>query len=220
MNTKLKAIGLAVAAFALGAVFTAPGSATTGGHFTSGDSHTSWIGTVHTPNVFTWAGGQKVVCSKVTYLGTTTAMTTESLKLTPNYELCELWWSGENEGPVKVANNECFFQLTIGKKAGAHNTAHLNCPAGKQMEIQIPIQIMKIPPQTIQGVAFTATTESGVGALTVAFTTNLTTHCETGLACAWATSTDWFGSFHGSLTLRGLGTGNEPVGIQATGSED
>ena len=218
MTAKLKALGLAITAFAMGAVFAAAGAATTGGHFTTGAAHTTWTGTVHTPNVFTWVGGQKVVCSKATYQGTTTTVTTESLKLTPTYENCEFWANGENLGSVKVANNECGFQLTIGKKSQVHHTVHLLCPLGKQMEILLPNQGMKIPPQTFTGAVFTATTESGVSALTVDLTGSMTTHCETGLICAFS-STDWSGSFHGSLTVRGLGTGGEPVGIQATGAE-
>lgn len=218
MNATHKALGLAIAAFALGGVFTAPGAATTGGHFTTGAAHTTWRGTVHTKNVFTFFE-QEVACSKAQFEGTTGVTTTESVTLVPDYDECEFGLHGEYQGAVSVTENGCYFVFTIGKKALADNTAHLACPAGKQMEFHLVNQGMAIPPQTFEGVSFTATTEFGVSALTVGFTASgLTVHCEKGINCAFSV-TKWIGGLDGSLTLRGLGTAGEPVGIQATGTE-
>src|SRR6187549_143162 len=218
MKTRLKATGLLLTAFALAVAFSAPSTATTGGHFTTGTAHTTWRGTVHTMNVFTFFG-QEVGCSKAKYEGTTSATTTESVTLVPDYEHCEFGLDGEYEGVVGVTENGCYFVLTIGKKALADNTAHLVCPAGKQMEFHLVNQGMAIPPQTFQGVSFTATSESGVSVLTVAFTaTGMTTHCELGIHCAYF-GTQWPGGLDGSLTLRGFDTSEKAVGIQATGTE-
>jgi len=219
MITMPKALAAAAAALVVAFAFSGPSTATTGGHFTTGTAHTTWRGTVHTMNVFTFFG-QEVGCSEATYEGTTAFTTTESVSIVPNYEKCEFGLNGEYEGVVGVTTNECFFQLTIGKQAEADNTAHLVCPPGKQMEFHLINQRMAIPPQTFEGVAFTPTSEFGTNALTIDFTaTGMTVHCEAGIYCA-VSGTQWLGGLDGSLTMRGLDTAGEPVAIQATGSED
>jgi hypothetical protein len=218
IKRKATAVGLGLLAFALAGAVSGPAPATTGGHFTTGAEHVLWQDTAHVPFVFTVSGAE-VRCSKGRYEGTTVSTTAESVTLVPTYEQCEEWFVGEQRGVVAVTRNGCVFQLTIGQKALADNTAHLLCPIGQRMEFHLPNQTLALPPQTFTGVAFKAGTGFPASTLTIEFTaTGLTAHCEGGLFCAWG-GTESFGGLDGSLTVRGFDTFGEPVGIKATGSE-
>lgn len=222
MRAKLKAMALGGAAFVLAAAFAAPSTpATTGGHFTTSTPHVLWHGTPETTHRFTFSGGGwEFACFKAKYEATTAATTTEVLTAFPTYDGCRVGNNGSyQETEFQIKTNGCHYEFKIGKKAAADNTAQLVCPAGGKMVIELPNQVLYIVPQTFSGIAYTATTELGVNALTLDFTTGLlTAHCELGLACVFATQ--WPMYLEGQVRMRGTTTAGEPAGIQATGTED
>lgn len=217
MTSRSKALVLAGAAFALANAFAVPSTATTGGHFTSGTQHTEWQGIAEGSNAITflsWGAG----CKEAKYLATTTAQTTESLTVVPEYGNCrEMFQGEEGETAISPTENGCHFLFTIGSKAEADNTAHLTCPPGKAMEFHLINANLLVPPQTFSGVSYKATTESGTNALTVTFTASgLVAYCEAGIYCAVG-GTNWFAQLSGSMKMRGTNTEGTPVAIQATG---
>jgi hypothetical protein len=217
---KLKALGLVGAAFAVGVAFAAPSTpATTGGHFTTGAQHTTWLGVAEDVNVIAfphWGVG----CEEVEYVATTTFQTTESLTVTPRYVKCrERLGEEESKTEIAINTNECNFLFTIGKKAEADNTGHLVCPPGKRIEVFLVNATIMLPPQTFSGISYKATAELGVNTLTMTFTASgLVANCEGGIYCL-AGGTNWTAQLAGSLKMRGSGTDGLPVGIRATGSE-
>jgi hypothetical protein len=215
----LRASGLCLTVLILGtALVTAGAPATTGGHFTAGAAHTALQGAAEDANAITflsWGVG----CKEAKYLATTSAQTTESLTVTPEYENCQERFEGEEEHGIEVITNGCQFLFTIGKKAEADNTAHLTCPPGKMIEFHLINADLRLPPQTFSGISYKATTEFGANALTVTFTaTGLAAYCEAGIYCAFF-GTNWLAQMTGSMKMRGTTTEGTPVGITATGSE-
>jgi hypothetical protein len=218
MGFKLKLAVLACTTLVIAVGYSsALAPATTGGHFTTGAQHTQWKAVAHTPNVFTFASWT-MTCSTATYEATTATATSEALTLFPVYAGCQ-WETPEQViGVALIRVNGCHFQFTIGKKAQADNTGHLICPAGKSIEFEVPNARLHLPPQTFSGVSYKATTEFGVGALTIDFTASaMTGHCEAGFFCV--STTNWGAGLDGSLTMQGSDTIGNPVDIKATGTE-
>jgi hypothetical protein len=95
-----------------------------------------------TTHYFTTFAG-KVTCKTVHWSGTA-ASTTSELTMTPKFETCTAF--GFINTPIDV--NGCALLIT------ATGVTHVECPAGKEIEITTPGCTTKIGPQTISGNTF------------------------------------------------------------------
>lgn len=250
MNRKLKALGLGLLALlAIGAYSNLGASATQGGHFASAAAHTHLEGLESNDHEVRMGGFFNAVvgCPGTTYGGTMEGTKVTKITVTPFYEEC-LWFGMKN--PATIDMNGCTYLFTIGKFAGAHNTVHLECPPGKEINVTLFSSHQKhtegtpdnctifIPPQTPEnGVAYETTTELGKHALTLDITIQNITYTKDG-PCRFVFPTGKGPHGHstiggvtvnhetkglwieGTVTVRGMDEDLEPVNITATGSED
>lgn len=193
------------------------------GHFTSSVEHTSLQGAdVTTSKVEVTVKGEGWRCNEATYTGTTTSVTVTEITLTPTFHKCE-----HDIGSVHVAMNNCDYLLTIDKKASSDNPVHLVCPGGKGPEAAVTgpfgtCTITITPNQTpVGGVAYTTGVNGGKHDITLDVTlSNIHMELHGGVFLCGTGTTTHLGSMHGSVTMEGRDTSNNPVDIEATGSED
>lgn len=223
MSLKLKALGLGLLAMLVTSAFAVMNAtAETGGHFVAEQAHTILSGS-ETRNVhqvkLAIEGGTPLECTKVTYSGTTSSTTVESVTITPHYTEC-ITEGGGTPHNITVTMNGCNYTFTIGKNSLADNTVHVICPVGKVIEVHHPNCTITIPAQTpAGGIAYkTDTTAGGKHSITPEITvSNITAHYHGGI-CIFLGTTHT-GTMTGSATLSGTTTEGVPVGITATGSQ-
>jgi len=236
MSIKLKALGLGLLALlTMGAFAAANATAEGGGHFTS-DSPTgkTWItgteeqgGTTPDTTELAVQGLIGIHCKHASYVGTISANTVESVTISPTYKECTTVPSGTKNIVVDV--NGCTYTFTIAKKkANVHNTVDIVCPAGiKGIVITHPECEVTVPPQTLKGVAYIATTESGKESITVEATIGInatpkfTTQFHKGICTLLGTTHE--AAFTGSVKVTGFEDKGpeegQQVNITATGIE-
>ena len=96
-------------------------------------------------HVFTTSAGP-VTCKIATFSGTTSAKTSATQTLTPNYETCIPFGFGFG---VPIHENGCAFIFN------ANGTSEIECPTGKKIEITAPFCTTSIGPQHIpSGVSY------------------------------------------------------------------
>ena len=134
MNRKLKTLGLVLASvFAMSAI---GASAASAAEFHSEVHPQSVSGTQTTSHVFTTDAGT-VTCKKATFSGTTSASTSATQTLTPDYNECTAFGFTN----VPVHENGCAYIFN------ANGTSEVECPSGKKIEITAPFCTTSIGPQ-------------------------------------------------------------------------
>jgi len=216
MSLKFKALGLGfLAALAMSTVSVMSASATSTGHFTSDSPNgkTTFLGsdagshqTEFTLHGF--SGGFD--CDLFSYNGTDSGNTLTSITVTPDYTKC--FTTGESPDSSVVTLNGCSYTFT----PGGSGTVHVDCPAGKAIEIHHPNCVITMRPQTAQGITYTNVIDfNGKHFLTLdANTTQFNTEFHGGV-CIF-TGTNHTATLHGSTTIRGFrdeGAG-QPLGPQ------
>jgi hypothetical protein len=205
MNRKLKALGLALAAVMAMAAFASPASAA---EFHSEVAHTEIKGEQEEAlDVFTTNAGT-VKCNTATYTGTTSAVTTSEITVTPAYSNCTAF--GFVNTPIDT--NNCHYTFT--SNPGTPPVMHIVCPSA-------PITVtafncwVTVGSQTVNsGITYT---NSGVGSardITVDKTISgltYTQHSKSFPGCSIGTFTN--GTFTGSTTIKGTNTAGTQVGI-------
>jgi hypothetical protein len=210
MSLKLKVLGLGLlATLAMSAVTAMNASATSTGNFHSdaASGNTNIVGSEiptlahpspHRTELSSHGLEGRIVCEEATYNGTVTGPTTKHITIIPHYTTCKTQTQAHN---VTVHVNGCSFTFTPGHKG----TVHIDCPVGKSIEITHPNCTIKITPQTIDGVLYTAETDAVTGKKNItldANTVQLATKYEAGI-CVF-TGTNHTGTMHGAVTVRGF----------------
>ena len=218
MSTKLKILGLGLlAVLATGAFAVMNATAETGGHFTSEVHHTTIVGAeqVGTKHKLEFTvDGNAITCTNASYHGTISATTVESVTVAPNWDNC---YTTPESTEFGVDENGCTFTFTIGREgqAAKHHTAHLVCPAGKNIEITHPNCNITVPPQTVSGVVYKTVEEAGKHAITMEVTAGGVTSYYHEKVCVFL-GTNHTGEMHGSVTVWGEDTLGNRVSITAT----
>ena len=223
MNIKLKRLGLGLVGVAAVSVLVAANAwATASGHFAShGTTHHFIVkGTVINSGSHSWslqrtvggqASGSAIVCEDIHYFGTRSdwfVTIIPWIPIKPTYTSCSTGGEPSNITiDVPTACGENILELA----SGGSGTVHHNCT----ITVTHPNCEIKLPPQTLSGVTYTATTRNGSAAITA--DTNLqavTGHFENGICVFLGTKH----TFHmkGSLSLWGEDTGGNPVGLTHT----
>ncbi|HEX5418114.1 MAG TPA: hypothetical protein VFZ25_20860, partial [Chloroflexota bacterium] len=191
------------------------------GHFTSDAAASSTIirgteGGSHTTEL-TVPGLTGIVCEEAGYEGTVAGATAESVSVTPAYGKCKT--TKGTAGEVNVDLNGCQYQFTIEKKSSGDNPADLVCSgATKFITVTHPNCEIRIPAQTVSGLAYTTTVESSKHAITVDATVKgLETNFEAGACVLLGTKKE--SELSGSVTVKGRELAGEgegaPVDITA-----
>ncbi len=233
MIRNLKILGLALAAVcAIGAVassaalanvnywFVAPGSAWT---LLSGSQSGSFNDRFKVDGV---VGGVEGItkCETSSYAGATSATTTTTMTLAPEYKNCEL----EPFGQATVTMNGCEYVIhtdPLGGKTSSYDTVTtIECPTGKEITIEAKIGgILKctvhIEPQNLgTGIVLSNTSGSGFSA-TINFSNVKYTQTTgtSGVSRCSTTTTTSNGVYTGAATITGKDTVNNAVPIAAEG---
>lgn len=214
MSIKLKALGLGLlAAMAMSAVAVMNAGAETGGHFTSSASHTDLVGKENNENHslhFVRKGaaeGERIGCINDSYTGTISGTTVTEVEIKPSWSTCKTTGSSTH---FDVVENGCVFKFTVGKQT--HNTAHLVCPAGSAVEIKHPGCTIKVPSQTVNGVAYPS---NGKHITLESTAQGITSHYEAGICVFLGTTQE--SEMNGSVTVEGLDEAGNTATIAATG---
>jgi hypothetical protein len=230
MSLKLKAFGLGlIAALAMSAMAVVNATATTGGHFTSENSHTilSGLDDASNPPKF-HAFGLTVTCKHATY-SSTAGLTETSISVSAVYGEC----STSLGGSATVHMNGCTYVFTIGTNpATTDQTTHLVCPGqGPVITAQSPFSshaangydcVLEVTPNQTPtgGVVYETggTAGSGHDIVVNATTTGIHTVILTGgfAACGTSSTTTATGQLTGKATVTGKSTAGAAVGITAT----
>lgn len=219
MSYKLKALCLGIlATMAAGAYTAVSATATTGGHFVSEVAHTTIVGSENSTHKLEFVihgleGG--IVCDEASYSGTSTTETVTQIDLTPTYSKCHT--TGAEPGTITIKPNGCIYRLTVapGSPATTEQTDDLVCPAGVSLEIIHPSCTMRFPAQNnLEGSTYTTTTENGKHAITIDVKKKYTVFFEGGICTLLGTHHT--GTTNGSVTVKGLSTAGEAVGVTTT----
>jgi ketosteroid isomerase-like protein len=233
MSLKLKALGLAMfAALAIGAVSVVSAGADTGGVMHSDVEWTHITGeqeipvpppTVHDNRLIDHVQEDAVQCKVATFTANVAAKTATEVTATAHYTECE---TTNNGYPTNVNMNGCHFVLTFTDEAAAkHHTAHLVCPAEKNVKISINPPIVGechtyIPSQTptTGGVVYTQIEIAGKKALTLDVTIQGITNTkeETGFGCGGAGGHDNQSTLEATIKVQGKDTVGNPTNISVT----
>jgi hypothetical protein len=217
MNLKLKVLSLTVLiATAVWAVNAMDASSKGGGHLVSEFSRTvvGSEGGSHKLHFKSHGLEGEIGCAEAAYTSTLQAATTSSVLITPFHEGCTTTGSGK---AVPVDTNECNYRFTIAESTtdNTEQTAHLECPAGKSIQITDETCTISIHPQTLNtGLTYTSATNptTGVDEITVDVKVQFTaTHH--GL-CQFVTATNGTGTLTGSVTAQAI-MGNQ-ISLTAT----
>ncbi len=224
MSRTLKASALGfLAMIAVGAIAVINASATPGGHFVSEQAHTDIVGLegpgdhrIHLEDLALLT--KQIGCNNVSYLGTISAATVESVTITPSYTACYTTGAG-TPGDVTVTTNGCTYTFKVAAKTidTTNQTAHLICPTGKKIEIHHPACTYDIHPQTIsKELTYKTATDAATGKheITVGLVIDLeaTRH---GM-CQLSLPTNGHVVLDGSATVRGAQTAGGQISITAT----
>jgi hypothetical protein len=146
MISKIKTLGLAVAAVAALAAFTAPaaqaegidtgagaGSAILTGHIVAGTQHT-----------LTTGQGLQIHCEEANLEGTVTGQKVKSAHVTATYDKCQ--WGFEFAATVHM--NGCKYTLVEQTTTNTANGGVTGCTTGKQIQVTTGICTLDIPEQT------------------------------------------------------------------------
>jgi hypothetical protein len=125
MKRNFKTLGVVLAAvFAMSAL---GASAASAAEFHSAVAVQAVTGTQSTSHVFTTTSGT-VTCKTAQFTGSTTAKTTTTQTMLPNYDNCTAFgFIG-----VPIHENECEYIFNV------NGSTELKCPAGKSIEITVP----------------------------------------------------------------------------------
>jgi hypothetical protein len=223
MSIKLKALGLAlVAALAVGAVGVMGATASTGGHFISEQSHTIIKAEQVSSHVlFDHELGIGITCKKASFEGTSNAITTTELTITPHYTEC----SGGGDASVDVTMNGCAYVFTVNTSpATSDNTTHVECPAAKVIEVHVDPPIVGTCTITIKaqtplgGLTYEAGSSGGKSDISSNITISgihAVKH-ESGFGCFGSAGTSETATLSGTATVKGFTTEGAAVGISAT----
>jgi hypothetical protein len=149
MTPKLKMLGLAlVAVFAMNAVGASAASAVQlHSNTTSGTTHITGIPQIEgIPNQFDLANGTPVKCTTTVFDATYTGTTTSDLTVTPTYSGCTA--AGQK---AEINMGGCTYTITTPTLVAPLETkdhydavAHIICPAGKEIVINVPTAGCKV----------------------------------------------------------------------------
>jgi len=202
MSLKFRIAGLTlVVALAMSAIAVVNASATSTGHFIiHAETENGWVtgfeGGTHFTEFTSHGLEGGTVCDEGSFKGTT-AKTSTHIDISPAYNRCHT--TGAAAGTTVVDVNGCSYTFTPGHLG----TMHVDCSAGKGIEITHPNCTIRITPQTPHGgVIYTSATEGGKTIITVDLNTiEFTTEYEAGI-CIF-TGTNHTATLHGSITIKG-----------------
>jgi hypothetical protein len=215
MNRKLKGLGLMFVALLALAGFSSSAMAT---EFHSETAHTIIKGEQPegSNDVFTVNAG-KVTCTSATYAGTTSAVTTPEVTVTPTYTGCTAFGFVNTTidvpgGNVAAgANGGCDYRFT---PSTASSQLHIICGAGEVINVTAFNCWVTIGSQTTGGITYT---NSGAGtARDVTVNANIsgivyTQHSKSFPGCSNGTFSN--GTYVGKGTVKGQTTTGAAVGI-------
>jgi hypothetical protein len=238
MSLKLKALGLAVfAALAAGAVSVVSAGADTGGVM---HSDVEWThitgkqeGSLHSNVLVDHLLKNSVTCKTANYTASVGKKTATEVTVIPEYKECS---TTDPVYPATVNMNGCHFTLTFTDLPEAkHHTAHLECPAGKEVKVSVNPPIVGechiyIPPQTptTGGVAYTnkkhPNPETSPHAITLDITVEgiTVTREPTGFGCPEGHTHDNKNTLKGTVIATGFETapGSKQVNITVTTAKE
>ncbi|HEX8689463.1 MAG TPA: hypothetical protein VF729_04395 [Solirubrobacterales bacterium] len=217
MNLKLKVLSFTVlVAMGVWGVNAMEASSNGGGHFVSEFSRTvvGSEGGSHKLHLVNHGLEGEIGCAEAVYTSTLQAATTSSVLITPFHEGCTTTGDGK---AVSVDVNECKYRFTVaeGTTDSTEQTAHLECPAGKAIQVTHPNCTISIHPQTLNtGLTYTRVTNAttGVDEITVDVKIQFTT-TRHGL-CQFIVATNGNGTLSGSVTAQAI-MGNQ-ISLTAT----
>ncbi len=197
MSRYLKPLGLLLPILAMSAVFASAASANPQFHAELAD--TTLTASQTTANVFNFDRGE-LKCKSVKYTGTTAAATSTTMTLTPSYEECKL--GGEN---ATVTVNGCGYQFHLAaEEENFEASMDIECPAEKQLEIDIPFCTITIHPQAgLKKVTFTNEGEATTRSIVADLGVTGFDYVEHGFLCANETVTTNNGAYGGQFTITG-----------------
>ncbi len=190
MKRNLKALGLVVASvFAMSAIAASAASASTTFHSTVHPQNLS--GTQVESHVFTTDAGT-VTCKKAVFTGATSALTSATQTLSPDYNECTAFGFIN----VPIHENGCGYLFN------ANGTTEVECPTGKTIEITVPFCTTTVGPQHIASGMSYANGSSG-GKSDVTATTNIGAEIDYNECGTKKTN----GKYKGSTTVTGASGG-------------
>jgi hypothetical protein len=183
MNRKIKTLGVVLASvFAMSAI---GASAASAAEFHSAIHPQEIHGTQTTGHVFTTNAGT-VTCKKATFTGTTSAKTSATQTLSPDYNECTAFGFIN----VPIHENGCAYIFD------ASGTTEVECPEGKKIEITAPFCTTTVGPQHIAGGMSFA---NNAGKTDINATTNIKTEIDYNECGTNRTN----GSYTGGTTVTG-----------------
>lgn len=217
MNTKFKALSLgALAVLAIVALGSGSATATTGGHFASGEhALVKTVDNAQHSYAFNAHSGE-VQCSTFNHQGTIAGTTATSIDLVPNYVGCGTE-GGSGTAISAYTYNGCVYRLTVAAKttSSTEQTIDFVCPTGKVLEFHQPNCLATMPPQTVVNAAtYTPIEVNGKHALTLDLHATFETQYHGGL-CVFL-GTKQFATLQGSTTLVATNAFGQPVSLTAT----
>lgn len=215
MTGKFKALGLALSvAFAMSALMASVASAEVGATFSSEAEHT----TLHVVSNATQefkapkVSEEPITCTELEVDATVEGTSVEEVTAVPTYSNCQAIGLS-----ATVTFTECDYTFTANTTTPGreHAPAHINCPEGQQIHIEVKIfgsyfQCVTIGSQTVDGVHYNEVGEHIELEPTVAGI-----HYQSTGVCGSETGTD--GTYKGNATIGGTeGTTANPVAIAWT----
>lgn len=205
-----KALGLALLAIlATSAVAASAASANPQFHFEMENTTMTGSQGQVVANILTFDQGE-LKCKSVKFSGTSGAVTTTTLTLTPKYEECKL--AGEN---AVVTVNGCgyLFHLAANEE-NFEASMDIECPDGEKVEIDSPECRITIPPQaSLKKVTFTNEGEEATRSIVADLGISGFHYAEDGAACAGEEEATANGTYSGQITVTGENAGGEHKGI-------
>jgi hypothetical protein len=184
------------------AIGAAGASAASAGEFHMGSATGSVTGVQSTTHVWTTSAGTWT-CKTAHFAGSFSASTTTSQKFTPKWENCTVFGFIN----IPIHTNGCIFNFT----AAVGGQLHIECPAGKVIELTVPGCTTTIGSQTVGATEFTNATDSTTGKMHVIMHTNIT-----GMHYVECGTTRTNMTYKGTTTLTAKDTVGNPVDITWT----
>lgn len=220
MSIKLKALAMGLlAAVAATAIETASAETSATGHFTSELPHITLQYSENETHRLELKipGLTGIVCTTTTYHATLTTVTEFQIRVTPTYAGCHT--TGGVHSELEVAANECSFTLTAPNRESAktENTVDYVCPGTGIVIHHEGCEIELDPLSGLKGIGYTTTVENNKHSITLtANVTGFTSTFHAGFCVLLGTTHG--GELVGSVTVKGINTTGEQVGITATGA--
>ncbi|HEX8689988.1 MAG TPA: hypothetical protein VF729_07080 [Solirubrobacterales bacterium] len=220
MIRKLKpAIGLAALIALIASAFGSPSaSGTVNGHFVSDapSGKTEAILTAATGGGSTHfltmhADGTAATCHSITYTGSMSGSTTQSIRAQANFFGCTI-----GEGPGSVTTNGC--DTEFWSRTSGDGTVKLLCPAGKKVEVHAPNCTESFPEQLpAGGVGFKTIEANGKHAITAELTVTGLEFERHGGLCVFLGTKGTGATLTGAVIAHGIDAQTQqPVNITAT----